>query len=224
MLSSLFANESVLQAVLDDVDRISPTQHRTGEATRRVQVALLIWDPGCLPGNGADSDYGDETAAAVVRFKAEELGVPPGEIVDDVGPRTVERLDQIAAADEHGLGRELAVVGVQGVDSDTWLSIIALAEGVGGSMLMTLGPRVMLFDGGRPIADVVMENFGSVVSGIVAAGSQDIPADLDDDTVEALLAWLASVDTNGILEQLRVFVSGESFEFLHGCGQQEAAR
>jgi hypothetical protein len=52
MLSHLLADEPVLQAVLDDQDRISRTQHRFSEATRRVQVALLIWDPGCLPEHG----------------------------------------------------------------------------------------------------------------------------------------------------------------------------
>src|SRR5215210_6691471 len=97
MLSDLFSGDAILQAVLEDRDRISQTQHRFGEATFKVQTALLIWDPTCLPLHGADSDYGSETAAAVVRFKAEELLVPPAQIVNDVGPRTVARLDEIAA-------------------------------------------------------------------------------------------------------------------------------
>lgn len=222
MLSTLFDDDPVLQAILDDADRISRTQHTRSDSVLRVQEALLIWDPGCLPVHGADSDYGDETAGAVATFKAVELKVPRAEIVDDVGPLTVERLDQIAAAEEHGLGRELAVVGVVEVDSDIWLSIIALAEDVGGSMLMTMGPRVMVLDGGQAVVDVVLQNFDTVVSGIVTAASKDLPAGLDEDTVEALVAWLASVDATGILEQVQAFTSGVSFASLQGCGQEEA--
>ena len=225
MLSSLFAGEPVLQAVLDDQDRISRTQHRASEATRRVQMALLIWDPGCLPEHGADSDYGEETAGAVVRFKAEELGVPPAEIVDDVGPLTVQRLDQIAAADEKGLGRELAVVvAAEFTHPDVLISIMAAAESVGGALLMTLGPRVMVLDGGPPVADAVLQDLGGFVSGIVTAAKPDLPADLDDDTIEALTAWLASVDPAGILTQLLGWASGDSFDYLQGCGQQEPAQ
>lgn len=222
MLSELFAGDPVLQAVLDDADRISRTSHTPSDSVLRVQTALLIWDPGCLPVHGADSDYGDETAGAVATFKAVELKVPAAEIVDDVGPLTVARLDQIAAADEHGLGREVAVVGVEGVDSDIWLSIVAVAEDVGGSMLMTMGPRVMVLDGGRAVVDAVMASFDTVVSGIVTAADTDIPADLDADTVEALVAWLASVDAAGILEQVQALTSGVSFASLQGCGQQGA--
>jgi hypothetical protein len=76
----------------------------------------------------------------VVRFKTVELGVPPEEIVDDVGPRTVGRLDQIAAADEQGLGRELAaVLATEFAVPDVHLSVMAVAENVGGAILMTSG-------------------------------------------------------------------------------------
>jgi hypothetical protein len=44
----------------------------------RTQLALLEWDPGILPVVGADGDYGDETANAVVKFKTDELKVHPG--------------------------------------------------------------------------------------------------------------------------------------------------
>jgi hypothetical protein len=60
-----------------------------------------VWDPGCLPDGGADGIYQDETAAAVVRSKIELIGVPPGEVIDDVGPRTVTTLDGMLAP--HGL-------------------------------------------------------------------------------------------------------------------------
>ena len=64
----------------------------------KVQQALLLWDPTVLPQFGADGEYGSETAGAVHQFKARELLVPEAEIIDDVGPRTVIRLDEIALA------------------------------------------------------------------------------------------------------------------------------
>ena len=95
LFSQLFAGDQVLQDVADDLDRISRTQHTPSESVRKVQTALLQWRPDSLPRFGADSDYGDETAGAVVAFKRDELGVPPAEIIDDVGPLTVIRLDEI---------------------------------------------------------------------------------------------------------------------------------
>jgi hypothetical protein len=52
-----------------------------------VQTALLHWDPSCLPVDGANGTYGDETAGAVARFKVEVIGVPADMVIDDVGRR-----------------------------------------------------------------------------------------------------------------------------------------
>ena len=105
--SALFQGDPLLQAIADDVHtpgggliRISRTQNQTDPAVQKVQLALLDWRPDCLPQFGADGGYGEEAAGAVHRFKAEELGVPEGEIIDDVGPLTVQRLDAIRAAAE----------------------------------------------------------------------------------------------------------------------------
>lgn len=84
----------------DDLHRISETQHRNDPAVEPIQLALLIRDPFCHPVHSADGDYGPEPAGAVVRFKIDELGVPPGDVINDGGPRTVIRLDEIAAAAE----------------------------------------------------------------------------------------------------------------------------
>lgn len=98
--SRLFSGDAVLQAVADDNDRISRHRHAVSESTRRLQTALLTWRTDALPKFGADGQYGDETAAAVKRFKIEELGVAAKDALDDVGPRTVNRLDEIQAAAE----------------------------------------------------------------------------------------------------------------------------
>jgi Common central domain of tyrosinase/Polyphenol oxidase middle domain len=100
LTSQLFQNDAVLQAIADDNDRMSRHRHSRGDSARKVQTALLTWDPGALPKFGADGKYGDETAAAVRRFKIEELGVAARDAIDDVGPRTVIRLDEIQAAAE----------------------------------------------------------------------------------------------------------------------------
>ena len=101
MLSSrLFQGDAVLQAIADDKDRMSRHKHAHGEPARKIQTALLAWKPDVLPKFGADGHYGDETATAVHRFKVEELGVGPAGVIDDVGPRTVIRLDEIQKAAE----------------------------------------------------------------------------------------------------------------------------
>ena len=92
----------------------------------KVQQALLIRDPACLPISGADGLFGGEAAAAVHLFKVEELGVEEAQVIDDVGPLTVQRLDEIALAAEvtsvavfNQFGDALADVDVQVDDGGT---------------------------------------------------------------------------------------------------------
>ncbi len=102
LTSALFAGDALLEAIAGDVnrERISRFQHRADPAVGKVQAALLIWDPECLPVNGVEGIYQDETAAAVVRLKVEVVGVDPADVIDDVGPLTVQNLDRIAAEHE----------------------------------------------------------------------------------------------------------------------------
>ena len=93
MRSDLFFGDALLEEVAADRDRISRSQHTTDPAVLKLQTALLWWDRHCLPVNGADGVYQDETAAAVARFKVEALRVPPDEVIDDVGPLTVLTFD-----------------------------------------------------------------------------------------------------------------------------------
>src|SRR5688572_24391679 len=97
--SALFAGDALLQAIADDLPspdggltRISRTQNQNGPVVAKVQQALLDWRADTLP-SGADGLFGDESVEAVIRFKREELGVSEGDIIGDVGPRTVRRLD-----------------------------------------------------------------------------------------------------------------------------------
>ena len=107
--SQLFAGDPVLLSIAQDRDRISRIRNTPGDAVRRIQEALLGWDPGCLPLHGADGSYGDETAGVVARFKRDELRVPAGQIIDDVGPATVRRLDELQAAREQPAGTPTTV-------------------------------------------------------------------------------------------------------------------
>ena len=92
---------SLLEAIAaGGPERISRFQNSAAPAVLKVQQALLLWDAAALPLHGPDGIYGQESASAVVRFKVVELQVPPGELFDDVGPRTVIRLDEIAKAAE----------------------------------------------------------------------------------------------------------------------------
>ena len=102
-----FQNDPLLQAIADDAltpdgarVRISSNQHAKDPAVRKVQQTLLTWRADCLPQWGADGKFGSESERAVRRFKIEELQVGPAGVVNDVGPRTVQRLDEIQAAAE----------------------------------------------------------------------------------------------------------------------------
>lgn len=124
--SALFAGDSLLQDIADNVGGVRMSRHENANSPSviKVQQALLIRDPGCLPVSGADGVFGGESAAAVHRFKVDELGVEESQVIDDVGPLTVQRLDEIASAAEmtsvavfNQFGDALADVGVE-VDDD----------------------------------------------------------------------------------------------------------
>jgi hypothetical protein len=102
LTSQLFAGDTLLQDIADDVNqvRISQTSNSQGLSVVHVQQALLLWRAGVLPVHGPDGTYGPETAAAVHLFKVDELGLPEAQVIDDVGPLTVQRLDEIARASE----------------------------------------------------------------------------------------------------------------------------
>lgn len=68
----------VLRFILDDGEQLPPAQPAqaallkqgaTGAAVTAMQKLLLKWDPQCLPKWGADGDFGEETAAAVLAFQ-----------------------------------------------------------------------------------------------------------------------------------------------------------
>lgn len=92
-LEKVFANRGGARLGVGDPDR---------DATARVQAALL--DLPAKTGNdydlgpkGADGHYGQKTASAIKKFKADEaLGSTQ---FGDVGPGTMRRLDQLFVAD-----------------------------------------------------------------------------------------------------------------------------
>jgi phosphatidylserine/phosphatidylglycerophosphate/cardiolipin synthase-like enzyme len=119
MLNSvLFRGDSLLEQIASDTNRqrISMTRNRHDPAVKKVQQALLMWDPNCLPRFGADGDYGSETAEAVWRFKVEVL-LAPEPVIRDVGPLTVQRLDAIAVAHEQNQSQAARVA-----ELDGWLT------------------------------------------------------------------------------------------------------
>lgn len=150
--SALFAADPLLQDIADDVGGVRISQHENASAPSviKVQQALLIRDPACLPVSGADGVFGGESAAAVHRFKVEELGVAESQVIDDVGPLTVQRLDEIASAAEttsvalfNQFGDVLADVEVQVDDNGTLrlattdaLGIAKLALTSGGTLTL----------------------------------------------------------------------------------------
>lgn len=68
----------VVRFIRDDGEQLPPAQPAqaallkqgaTGAAVTAMQKLLLKWDPQCLPKWGADGDFGEETAAAVLAFQ-----------------------------------------------------------------------------------------------------------------------------------------------------------
>ena len=53
-----------------------------GSAVRKMQEALLIWKPDCLPECGADGDFGSETEKAIMAFQA-DAGLPVSGVYDE---------------------------------------------------------------------------------------------------------------------------------------------
>jgi hypothetical protein len=150
--SALFAGDQLLQDIADNLGgvRISQQENASAPSVIKVQEALLIRDPVCLPVSGADGVFGGESAAAIHSFKVEELGVDESQVIDDVGPLTVQRLDEIARAAEatsvalfNQFGDVLADVEVQVDDDGTprrattdALGIATLALTAGGTLTL----------------------------------------------------------------------------------------
>lgn len=137
MLSSRhFKDDPVLEDIAADRDRISRTRHASDPAVGKIQTALLlVLDPGCLPVFGPDGNYGDETATAIRRFKVEVLHVPPGEVIDDVGPQTVLELDRLMRIREQSLDTAARITLLDG-----WLNV-PVAGGVS-SIVNTSGVHI----------------------------------------------------------------------------------
>lgn len=202
MLSQLFAGDPLLDAIALDQERISRQRHRTSPAVRRVQAALLLWDPACLPASGADGDYGNETAAAVARFKHEELGVPVAEVIDDVGPRTVIRLDEIAALSEAHGSLGMLMVAVPSATDDDLVAARTAVERSGGEILLGLGRLASAVGGGPATREALDAMVGTLLAGVVTPDSPVIPDGLDTETAESVAAWISMLDPAYLLAQL----------------------
>ncbi|MER7575061.1 phospholipase D-like domain-containing protein [Streptomyces sp. NPDC126514] len=157
LTSELFSGDPLLEAIAQDQDRISRTRHRNDPAVGKVQIALLGWDPDCLPRFGADGDYGDETAGAVARFKTEVLGVPPAEVIDDVGPLTVLKLDEMRAAAERPPP-------APGIVPEDWLLTDA-EMGPFRSPAFTLDNRVLFFVDGEAYYSALADRLDALAAG-----------------------------------------------------------
>lgn len=97
LTSPRFAGDAALEACHQDTGRLGVGER--GEPVRKVQQALIDLGFGLGPA-GADSVYGQATATAVKQFKAKEkLGF---EQFGDVGPGTMQRLDELFATTPPG--------------------------------------------------------------------------------------------------------------------------
>jgi hypothetical protein len=223
LMSQLFAGDDLLQRIADGrPDRISQTRNRTAPGVRKLQTALLIWRPDVLPRHGADGDYGPETAAAVVRFKAEELGMPAAQIINDVGPLTVRRLDEIAFVAESVDAAGVVVVGRAGASPEEYASIHIAIANAGGQVLLGLGEVAAVVAGGQAVVDALAPLVGQALTGIVTPTDTSLIPSLDEETAGYVMTWLAMLDPEFVLAKGDPERLGGSFASLGGCTVEEA--
>jgi hypothetical protein len=157
-----------------------------------------------------------------MRFKRDELGVAPAQIFNDVGPRTVQRLDEIAATREQGIDLAFAVVAHPGLDPAQSAAIAGAIVGAGGALLMTLGERIAIAAGDPGVQSTVGATVGDLIAGTVSPAVPVIPAGIDQPTADLLLDWLSVFDPSTLVEQLQGWAEGASLERLGPCVRAEA--
>lgn len=220
MQSLLFQNDALLASIAADTGtqgpRISSGENRTDPAVRKVQLALLEWDPGCLPDFGPDGDFGPESTEAIIRFKHEELGVV-GDVVGDVGPLSVARLDEIQAAREGALVGHFLAFGEEGVAApggELWQAVVD----AGGTVALGLGSYAAVIAGDTSVFDAA---FAVPAVSYVLRSWDTPPADFDADTVELALSWLRTFDPAFVLA--RIDPSREGGDWSEGMCMPEQA-
>ncbi|MFI9833210.1 phospholipase D family protein [Streptomyces sp. NPDC051913] len=208
LTSALFAGDPLLEAIAQDQDRISRTRHRNDPAVRKIQIALLDQDPDCLPRFGADGDYGDETAGAVARFKVQVLGVPQAEVIDDVGPLTVQKLDELRAAAERPP--------VESVVPEDWL-LTEAETGPFRSPAFTLDNLVVFFVDGEGYYDTLAARLDALAAGdrVLFAGWRFSPEQMLRPATAGspgILDRLLKLHTDGVV--VRALLYGSQFSTL----------
>jgi hypothetical protein len=222
--SLLFQGDALLEAIAIDNPpnqiRISENQNRFDPAVRKVQIALLTWDPGCLPQWGADGEFGSEAAAAVHRFKVEELGIPEADVIDDVGPKTVIRLDWIQARSERPFPGDMLVVTEPTATQGQLDGLMQAIQNSGGRLEMGLGPLAAVVSGNQPVVDAIQDLASAPdtgISAIIVPGDDLSGLALDQETATLAAAWLAMFDPTYVAGLLDTSLDGVSWAGLGSC-------
>lgn len=91
-----------------------------GSAVRKMQEALLIWRPDCLPEWGADGDFGEETEKAVKAYQ-EAAGLPVTGVYDE---ETRKALTSIGRAQRVEIIASLNVRSAPGTEDTKVLGVV----------------------------------------------------------------------------------------------------
>lgn len=84
-----------------------------GSAVKKMQEALLIWKPDCLPEWGADGDYGEETEKAVKAYQ-EAAGLPVTGVYDEATRNVLNSIGKLKKVMATG---DVNVRSAPGIDS-----------------------------------------------------------------------------------------------------------
>jgi hypothetical protein len=157
----------------------------------------------------------------VHRFKEEELGVPVSEIIDDVGPQTVVRLDWIQSRAERPFPGDMLVVTEAGATGEQLAGFHQAIQNAGGRLELGLGPQAAVVSGGQTVVDAMQALAGSFDTGIYATIVPGVDLSwyaLDQETVTLAAAWLASFDPAYVAGLLDTSLDGISWDTLESCG------
>lgn len=91
-----------------------------GSAVEKMQRALLLWNPDCLPEYGADGDFGSETEKALKAYQ-KEAGLPVTGIYDEA---TRKALTSIGKAQRVAVTASLNVRSAPGTDGTKVLGVV----------------------------------------------------------------------------------------------------
>jgi hypothetical protein len=96
--------------------------------------------------------------------------------------------------------------------------VLQTIDSTGGEVVMLIGDTAAVVSGGQSVSDALAQLVGLGLSA-VATAADELPAGLDPDLTELIVAWLASQDPAVVAAKDDPARDGQAWDPLGGCGQ-----